>query len=347
MSFQTPGLTKFTGLASSPAAVYWGGSLWVFYTTTANSTSIWYAESIDGGNKWNAAQQVPAEGLSIAPGTSPCPVVFDGKLYLFFNGSGNDGTFVTIFYDPEWSLVSAVATLTGVPMGFLPGTSPAAAVYRGEVHLFWNGAGDNGVFCLTTNGSTWGAPFSCADRVPGLSIAPGTSPCAVGAGDALYLFWNGRGGTGTWYATHTYAAGDGLARVDEAWSVPASVKAQVAGMDFFAGTSPAAQPLDAKDAATLRLFWVGPGGPSEGVAHSVMGAGGTWSAKKLVAAEVGGQALAAGTSPCAINFTAGLFLFWSGADQVLRFAELPNGSWADTIKAFPRRNFVRKPANRA
>ncbi|KIM19376.1 hypothetical protein M408DRAFT_31281, partial [Serendipita vermifera MAFF 305830] len=50
----------------------------------------------------------PHIGIWLLEGMSPTSVVYDGKLYVFYNGSDNNGIWFTQFNGHSWSLIDNV-----------------------------------------------------------------------------------------------------------------------------------------------------------------------------------------------------------------------------------------------
>nr|RBQ98612.1 hypothetical protein FVER53263_12305 [Fusarium verticillioides] len=280
---------------SSPAVVTFQGKLFVFYVGKGDD-GIFYTSMKDW--KWERIQHISDRNIGVANNTSPSAVAFEGKLYIFFNGKGNDGTFYTIFDGSSWSKLHSVSIEVG-GMGFLPGTSPNAAVDQDAIQLFWSGAGDDGIFYARFDGDKWGL----VGHIDTVGIAPGTSPCAVFFNKKLHVFWSGRGGNETWYCT----------REDGGWSQQHSVSAQIGGQGYYPGTNPTAIVEDDKH---LRLFWVGSGGPDQGLWYSDHKLNPySWTGQRNLGNEIGGQHLKKMSSACGLKYDKTIYVFWEGPDQ--------------------------------
>lgn len=283
---------------SSPATVIFRGSLFVFYVGKGDD-GIFYTSKKDW--KWESIQHINRD-ISVANNTSPSAVVFNDKLYLFFNGKGNDGTFYTSFDGSIWSQLSSVSSAVG-GMGFLPGTSPSAAVDEDAIHLFWNGAGDNGIFFASFYGDSWGI----VRHMDNIGIAPGTSPCVVSFNKKVHVFWNGRGVNGTWYS----------AWEKDGWSQQRSVAALIGGQGYYPGTSPT---TIVQDDNSLRLFWVGSGGPDQGLWYSDFALNPhSWTGQRNLGREIGGQRLRKMSSASGLKYEKLVHLFWQDPDQEIWF----------------------------
>ena len=114
---------------------------------------------------------------------SPSAVVFNGLLYVFHQGEGNDGQLWYNSYDGQ-----NFAGDTQVPnLGM--SASPSAVVFNGLLYVFHQGEGNDGQLWYTSfDGEKW-----AGDRqVPNLGMSEG--PSAVVDGQ-LYVFHQGGGKT--------------------------------------------------------------------------------------------------------------------------------------------------------
>jgi hypothetical protein len=252
------GINLFPG--SAPASVVFRNTLYVFYAGSGFD-GVW-CTSTTNGSSWDPIYNLNDKGaqswfdntgaiklLSIAKGTSPAVVVYRDALWLFFTGSWGDGIYFTKFDGVTWTRIRMI-DLGGryTPPG--DKTSPAAAVYRDRLYIFYSkdkvywdffdGAKWNGIDFL--NGTFKGQ----TQTLGGAFSAPGTSPNAVVFDDSLYVFFNGIGNDGTWFSR----------LVGDSWtSSPTSVSSKLPhGMVFRPGTSP--NTLVILENYSLRLYWV-------------------------------------------------------------------------------------------
>ena len=311
MSFQAQQNIAGKGISvynpSSPASVNFNGVVYLFYNGSGND-GIWYTTTTDGA-AWSDIVKIASKiGMSVAKNTSPAAVVFQGIIYLFYNGSGNDGTWYVTFNGTNWSGPSSISGKIG-GQGFLPLTSPSAVVLPGTaandstLYLFWNGAGYDGIFFSTFDGTNW----TKQSTVGQISVAESTSPYATVFQGLVYLFWNGSGNDGTWYSTTK----------NTDWAVQTSVRAQITTMSFLSGTSPTALVLG--DDYSLRLFWVGSGGSDQGAWYSDFN-GTTWTSQRNMGQDIGGQELLASTNPCTVELGLTPYVFWVGSGQDMWFS---------------------------
>lgn len=286
--------------STSPATVYYQGKLYVFYI---DGNGYLFYTTYDGASWTGAEQPKGGQGIGIAPWTSPCVVMFRDALYVFYNGVGNDGTFYTVLSNGQWRDVVALGPHT--EGGFLPGTSPAAVVFQNALFLFWNGSGDNGIFWSTFDGYKWGKQKNVRDYATSLSSAKRTSPAATVFKGNLYLFFNGSGDDGTYYALYS----NGL------WTRSLGCMSDfLGGQSFLPGTSPAV--LNYGDDFSFELFWTGRN--NDGTWHTNFN-GNRWSSQKSLSQELGAQGMKHGTSACADFINLVPHVFWVGQDGQLRY----------------------------
>ncbi|CAG9975253.1 unnamed protein product [Clonostachys byssicola] len=245
---------------TSPTAVSYMGDLYAFWVGSY-AGGIYCAKRTSNGAKWGAVYALEGfvSGIAVAPGTSPCAAVYRDKLYLFYNGRGRDGTFYARCTRSGWE-PRVAALIDHVPakrMGFAENTSPAAAAYNDELHVFWCGSGRDGffgrdgIYWFTLQDRTWTYQSPIRGRV---LVAENSTPCACIWGKNLCLFYNGGGGDGTYYVTY---AGN------KSWNDPISVREKIAGgMATADDTSPS---LVSTGYGRPRLFWTGSGGPLQGL----------------------------------------------------------------------------------
>ena len=82
---------------------------------------------------------------------SPSAVVYDGNLFVFHQGSGEDGQLCYSTYVPGtgWQ-PDAQVTVVGMS------ESPSAVVWNGDLHVFHQGSGEDGQLWFTYfDGTNW------------------------------------------------------------------------------------------------------------------------------------------------------------------------------------------------
>lgn len=131
------------------------------------------------------------KGINLYPGSSPASVVFRDTLYVFYAGLGFDGIWCTSTRDgltwaPIYNLNDKGARGS---IGIAKGTSPAVAVYRDTLWLFFNGSGNDSVYNTKFDGTNWTAAAKSDIRNRYDTFLPKTSPSAAVCKDVLYLFY--------------------------------------------------------------------------------------------------------------------------------------------------------------
>ncbi|RYP00085.1 hypothetical protein DL766_010501 [Monosporascus sp. MC13-8B] len=315
MSFTAPiqvNPTDATDIAvadhSAPAPVQFNDTLFLFYKANG-SDGIFYTTLQDEGSDWTTITNVAAPGMRVAPNTGPCPIVFKGTMYLFYNGvndqGGGTGTWYSTFNDPTWNAVVSVQALIG-PMGFEPGTYPVAVVFQEKLYLFWCGVGMDGIFYATYDG-TWEGQYYVGPSTGRPKISAQTSPAVAVFNNTLYLFCN-QDSQGTWYTCFTNGS----------WTPVSSIQAKIGPMGFLDGTSPVALATGSED--ELIIFWVGIG--KNGLWYTRFN-GITWTTQKAME-QYGPQQLLPTSDAGAVATGVGMFqskIFWVALDRSLWYNE--------------------------
>lgn len=112
--------------STSPAVAVYQDTLYVVWNSSAANGTLRYTYINKATNAFVQSKKLTAGGLSIRSQTSPAMVEFNGLLYLFFNGSGLNGTWMTTFNGNVWADVSPVTSNLGG--NCMDRTSPAIFV---------------------------------------------------------------------------------------------------------------------------------------------------------------------------------------------------------------------------
>lgn len=244
---------------TSPCAIAYLGQTCIFFTGSGKD-GVWFSTSADG-KTWTAVNRAP--GLPIAPGSSPAALITPGsnRLFLFASQTSGSVSYISTI-DPNF-VIWAEPPGTVAGSNVLGGTSPSVVNFNGSNHLFYNGAGSNGIFCITSpaNFQNPSPPSQLAPVTPSgkfLDILPGTSPCSVVFGNQILLFYTSAGSSGVATTTETTATSTTVCSIfatsssdGTTWSRP-----QVVGTAAAQGTSPTAVVAGPPTASTaLYLFW--------------------------------------------------------------------------------------------
>lgn len=158
-------------------------------------------------------------GVNIAEHSTPTPLLFQGKMYIFYADNQMPGgicyTHTTINSPGTFTPIVNIRH-TSTNMNVANRTGPAAVAYGNLIYVFFNGVGDDGTWYTTNDGTNnnWTQPKSILQLIGGGSTFDGsTSPSAIVYKDRIYLYWIGGGVEGglpcaeydgqTWYRSHT------------------------------------------------------------------------------------------------------------------------------------------------
>ncbi|KOS17494.1 hypothetical protein ESCO_002417 [Escovopsis weberi] len=300
---------------TSPAAVEFEGRLWVFYNDLGDN-GIWYTRFDGIGWEHARCMKGPTRDKAFLPrrGSSPCPVVHRGRLYVFWGNRLADGILYAVWDGKRFLGTNDVGALSGRPIGLGAHTSPAAISFDDKLYLFWTGSANDALYFTTCSGPAadrWQQAQSCLDFVDGVGVAPGTSPALAVFRDALHVFYNGAGNDGTWYFTHSPPSSSSSSA---AWSDLVSIQQTVGGNGFLSKTSPVA--LAMADTDRLGLFWTGAG--VNGVWYSLFNDG-RWYKQQSVLKAVSNHALHSNSNCSAVEFLHEPYIFWAGLEGGLWF----------------------------
>ncbi|KAH7195879.1 hypothetical protein DER44DRAFT_843718 [Fusarium oxysporum] len=162
--------------STSPAVAVYQDTLYDVWNSSAANGTLRYTYVNKATNSFVQPKNLTAGGLSIRSQTSPAMVEFNGLLYLFFNGSGLNGTWMTTFNGNVWADV----------------TLPFLSDDKRVLTLLWYGSGSNGTwYTTTTNGITWSNQVGLND---GQVLMAGSSPCGIDYHGRPYIFFVGGDG---------------------------------------------------------------------------------------------------------------------------------------------------------
>ncbi|MCP1489837.1 hypothetical protein J3D48_006247 [Pseudomonas fluorescens] len=186
------GLELTNAITDAPSAVNYNNVTYVFtnsggilqYSTwngTGWSASTWLGQD-------NVMVTSTLEPTAFTPEYGPSAVVFNGLLYVFYQGTPVDshtpGLYYSVFNGTTWydaNLVENVAL----------SCSPSAVVFNNQLYVFHQGGGNNGELWYSVfNGSKWTAD----KQVPGVAMS--ISPAAAVYNDELYVLYQGGGNNG-------------------------------------------------------------------------------------------------------------------------------------------------------
>jgi len=177
------------GMTGSPSAVPWLGGIAVFHQGYAASGQLWYTYSSDG-QQWGGdtpwgQPNFPVQDLGMSE--SPSAIVYNGLLYVFHQGYGDNGQLWYTYYDgANWSPDTPIQ---GVGMS----GSPSAVLWQGGICVLHQGQNDNGQLWYTysPDGTHWGGDTPWGYPFPVQNLGMSESPSAVVYNGLLYVFHQG------------------------------------------------------------------------------------------------------------------------------------------------------------
>lgn len=282
---------------------------------------------------------------------SPSAAVYNNKLYIIYDGAGNDGLYFITYDGKDWVGPTHLADVVS-NVGLAEGASPAAVVAHGLLYIFYNGAGNDGTYYITYDGEKVSAPESIKSKIIDMKFKEKSSPAAA-AYRNMYVFWcvddensiyysvfdrntwTGQtriksyignlgvaGGSSPWaveYMADLYLFYNGFGNdgtfytvlTGKGWQPQVGIKGQIGEMGFRSNTSPTA--CLSGGSYALLVFWAGSG--QNGIyVTSYDGVGTkTWTKQERVKCPNGDPGILDGTSPCAILYNQTPYLFWRGS----------------------------------
>jgi chitinase len=181
------------GMSASPSAVRWQDGIEVFFQGANNDGQLWRTFSADGNNWGTTQTNVQVQGVGMSG--SPSAVVYNGSLYVFYQGLNNSGGLWYAFSSDSinWDQYPPVPNLG------MSG-SPSAVLWQGGIEVFFQGANNDGQLWRTfsPDGTNWGT-MQTNVQVQGVGMSG--SPSAVVYNGSLYVFYQGLNNSGgLWYA---------------------------------------------------------------------------------------------------------------------------------------------------
>lgn len=294
---------------------------------------------------------------------SPSAAVYKDKLYVVYNGSGNDGLYFVTYDGTNWTGPTKLSgQITGV--GIANNSSPSAVVAHGLLYFFYNGSGNDGTYYVTYDGTSLKGPVALKPYVGDMKFLSGTSPTAAAYGESICLFWVGTDEQvyysllqrNTWtgptrikanvsnfgiadntsasaieymadfYLVYNGAGNDGTfytVQTNNGWQKPVGIKGVIGDMAFRKKTSPSV--CLSGGSYQLLVFWAGSGGDGIYVT-SYDGTGSkAWTKQQRISCPNGAPGILDETSPSAVTYNQTPYLFWSGSGK--------DGIWMTTIQA--------------
>jgi hypothetical protein len=174
-------------LTGSPTVVALNNySWWIIYGD--DSGRLLYSVC-SGQNSWESQVQVVPSDLNSGSNVMsnyPGAVVYNDKLYVFYQGASTDGDI--------WYTSSSDGTNWGPHTGVSGSmsASPSPVVYNNKIYLFHQGHDNNGELCCNVMSSdeSWGGDTQLHCNGVTSAMAGNIGPSAVVWNDQIYCFYN-------------------------------------------------------------------------------------------------------------------------------------------------------------
>lgn len=276
-----------------------------FFWNGSGKNGIWYTKY--NGKDWIAQvslQQITGD-MGVMDNTSPASVFFDKKLFVFWTDQESNNIKFTFNNGKEWSQQESLSSyINGITID--ESSSPFACQYNHKLYLFWNAKESADMSFAVFDGTQWSGPNSMIETSGMMGIMAGSSPSAAVYKNVMYVFWNGTGHNGIWYASF-----DG-----ESWTSQSSLEKLMSGMGVLTNTSPCATVFNNH----LVLSYNGSG--NNGIWFTKFD-GANWTKAGSISELINGMWLMDGTSPSAINYKNHFYSIWNGSGN--------NGLWYSTF----------------
>ncbi|MCY1044563.1 hypothetical protein OV208_24820 [Corallococcus sp. bb12-1] len=171
-------------------AVTYNNVPYAFYQGTTlnmkNSGQL-FVKQLPSGSYWNVL------GDQVIMSNIPTAVEFNGEVYVFYQGPGNDEQ---IWFTHSSNISSGNwAASTQVPDVGLPASaSPGAMIFNNQAYIFYQSSNDNTMYYRGMNtAGTWGTEV----HIPNVSMSGIPSPLVYDG--VLYVFYQGSDGGSSWY----------------------------------------------------------------------------------------------------------------------------------------------------
>jgi hypothetical protein len=155
--------------------------------------------------------------------SAPASIVYNTVLYIFYHRGDTHELFYREYDEVKWYSPWSVGAGGGGGIGLYANSSPCPVVFKDSIYLFYNGAGDDGVWLTKSAPSyKWTPTEPVTSKMRNSpKCAVKTSPTAAVYKDALMLFWNNRDNAGI-----SYTSFDGARWTDSTSLSSPSVRAE-------------------------------------------------------------------------------------------------------------------------
>ncbi|MCD8072554.1 MAG: hypothetical protein LUE10_05185 [Alistipes sp.] len=222
--------------------------------------------------------------------SSPAAAMLNGKGYLFFK-NGQDGKNYYLIYEPqkeEWSQKNICPDL----LDFKDDYSISCQSYKDRIYFFWNI--DKELHYTSFDGLNWDEPRSLRKILGDQGMQKTTHASSAVFNGLLYVFWNGSGENGLWYAKFNGSK----------WEGQYSHKKKIGTQGVYLRTSPGV----CANNNFMFLSWTGSG--KNGIWYSIGKPFFDWEKQKSIEAQVGTMDVNFVCSPFTYLWKDEVYVFW-------------------------------------
>lgn len=180
---------------SSPSCCQYQDKLYVFWGANWQDSIVC---SVYDGQSWQNVYKEFAtaqNALPRTPGSSPCVTVHQDKIYLFWSHWNVYEICYFVFDGDSWSEQFSWANML-----LLGDSFPSALTFEDKLILFSNNRNNDDIAFRTYDGKKWSNEASISSLIGGLWLMDGSSPASFKYKNTMYVFWNGVGRNGLWFA---------------------------------------------------------------------------------------------------------------------------------------------------
>ena len=216
---------KKFGIQHSPSITAIAGGCFMAWNGSGKD-GIWYAKYDQVNGTWSQQKNaIDTVGGKFGIQGSPSVAAIDNKVFMAWNGSGNDGIWYSIYdtISETWSPQINAGGKDGIKFG-IQGSPAVTAMGTNESHsnipgisaalsrdpkntdkmifMAWSGSGNDGIWYSIYDivKGTWHMQKK-AVSTNGTVFGIQASPSLAAIGNTVFMAWNGSGNDGIWYST--------------------------------------------------------------------------------------------------------------------------------------------------
>lgn len=237
-------------------------------------------------------------------GSSSCSTVkFQGRLYTFYNGSGQDGIFGCIKNekDDNWGEIWSLPKQGAKGMSVSENTGPAAVVFHNRLYVFFHGSGGDGIFHTYLDDvvqNRWSEIYHAVKDDFDRNSSPAATVFNRNGVEELWLCWHKSSSYSIRFAYSDDIKGYG-------WYGPAD--AAIPNLSMLKGSSPSIVTFQSK----IYLFFSGSG--KDGIFYTSYD-GKSWQSVTALGSRIGNSIFGRSSPAASVSETGvELVLTWSGS----------------------------------